>query len=1506
MNFRTALSSLTACFGLMSIPTSAQAQPLSASDVPSTLIRALPEALSNSRAILVRQPGLTGANQFFSTSRKLSRLAGSTRETADLPELTGHVVYSNPGSDGERIHSDGIYTFTPDGGNFVKISGDNAIYGNYGAVWHEGIYYQSGVMTYNDDYWVYSMATYNDETWELLKYNTSVRPPSIGYTYTTVDGLVYGCFLTEMYTQVGGCQFGVMTMDEESKYPVKLMGEMPELILSMAADAEGRIYGFGASGALYEIDKSTGQTAKVGDTGVKPQYLSSAAYDNFSGKIYWNACPADGGGYMYEVDPATAQSTLICRLEADDEIVGMKAEFRAQPKAPGAPADVTSEFYTGSLTGNICFTIPSTTYDGEVASGSVNYSVRANGQTVAQGTGSYGAHVSAPVILSQAENCNIVVVLRNEAGYGPSTMIKSFIGEDTPVAPEVSAVYSDGKFTVTWNPVTSTVNGGYMDADKVKYSVVRMPDNMEVASGITDTEFIDPVVEPDQYTIYTYHVYADYNGNVSGAGISNKVGLGAMHAPWTENFEDPEVLERFTIIDVHGDKNTWVYNASGQNMRAESSFTLPKDDWLITPAIRLEAGKAYRISIEAYSSKGYEETFDIRLGDAPSVDAMTTVIVPETSIKLGPEEAAPFGDYVTVPVTGNYYVGIHVFSPTRQFNMYVNCISVEAPIDGGAPAGVTDIVATPAKDGTHNVTMVGKAPAVDMLGNTLNSIDNIVIKRGDETIETIAGVGPGQTFSYTDVPADAGEYTYCLYAANASGIGRPEYVTVYAGVNIPAPVRDVTIAETSTPGTVTIAWEAPTVDVAGNALPQGQFTYTLVNTGSPNVEEIVSGLTSTDYTWRVNNGSVQDFAGVAVFAVSESGASDGVSSPLLPVGKPYELPYKESFDNGSASSLLGVVNYNGSSENVGWGIYKDGSSLDNDADGTNGFAVGKGTYSGNSTMLYTGMIDLTEAANPAFSFYLYNLCGEEGQEDINEIDVMVREVGDGNEWTSVRRGTVHELCKGDPLVWRKVKTSLYNYRGKRVMVGIKVTVRQFAYTFVDGLCVAEDFTHNLIADAVSAPASVNRGEDFEINLKVINQGAQVADAFTLRLFKNDSEAPVATLEGGPLDPGTESVYTMTQALSMEDPEENTFHIEVYYAADEEKEDNISATVCVKKKVSGKGRPTDLTIANEDEDHAVLAWVSPDQGQEYETVTDDFESYPSFVNTGVGDWTLIDGDEGPIGGFRGIDIPGIPAQSQQPFFLFDCSGSEFGSSSFSAHSGTKYLASMYLYNFNQVDDWAVSPLLSGREQTVRFFARSYSASYPEAIEMLYSTNGTEMADFIKVEEVGAVSSEWTEYTFDIPAGAKYFAIRCVSADAFMLEVDDVTFEQKYDKPIGFNIYRDDVKIGDTPATVTTYTDMNASGATHTYCVTAVYASEESEPSNVVSFSASVSGIESMVKIYTSGATIVVEGAEGRKVAVTDVAGRLMYSGQPDTTLRLSVDKGIHLVRVGGMTCKVIVR
>lgn len=296
---------------------------------------------------------------------------------------------------------------------------------------------------------------------------------------------------------------------------------------------------------------------------------------------------------------------------------------------------------------------------------------------------------------------------------------------------------------------------------------------------------------------------------------------------------------------------------------------------------------------------------------------------------------------------------------------------------------------------------------------------------------------------------------------------------------------------------------------------------------------------------------------------------------------------------------------------------------------------------------------------------------------------------------------------------------------------------------------------------------------------------------------------------------------------------------------------------------------------------------------------------------------------------GIGSKQLPVAGQQSFFVvndqyqafFKSDGSY--SSAFKAYSGNQYLCSMYAMKGETSvtsDDWAISPELYGGAQTVKLFATSFLADagqeqYYETFEVLYSTDGKDPEDFKLLARFEDIPAAWVEYSVYLPEGAKYFAIRSVSYDQYMLFVDDIRFSPKNGKAAestltGYNIYRDGVKLSADAIDGTSFTDGDVTtGSTHRYVVTALYDEGKSNPSNEVEVSCT-SGIGNVdatnVNITAATGEIIVEGAVGTQITVVAADGRLAAAVTGAQRTIIHATPGIYVVIVGDKAAKLAVK
>ena len=221
-------------------------------------------------------------------------------------------------------------------------------------------------------------------------------------------------------------------------------------------------------------------------------------------------------------------------------------------------------------------------------------------------------------------------------------------------------------------------------------------------------------------------------------------------------------------------------------------------------------------------------------------------------------------------------------------------------------------------------------------------------------------------------------------------------------------------------------------------------------------------------------------------------------------------------------------------------------------------------------------------------------------------------------------------------------------------------------------------------------------------------------------------------------------------------------------------------------------------------------AAPQRASETQIVTENFEdenTFPSFGLGGItannhngafGDWKLYDGTGANVWGSGVTWTNQYEPQAWMPF-----NGATVTQAT--AHSGNKYMESIcplttadaaesnetngtnYTGWDGPNDHWLISPELSGKEQTISFYERIFSAGtvdepYIETYEVRYSTTDNNPSSFTQV--AASFSSQMTDWTLrevELPAGAKYFAIHHTSNNQFGMMIDDVTYEISNEAP-----------------------------------------------------------------------------------------------------------------------------
>ncbi|MDR2979709.1 MAG: T9SS type A sorting domain-containing protein [Bacteroidales bacterium] len=264
--------------------------------------------------------------------------------------------------------------------------------------------------------------------------------------------------------------------------------------------------------------------------------------------------------------------------------------------------------------------------------------------------------------------------------------------------------------------------------------------------------------------------------------------------------------------------------------------------------------------------------------------------------------------------------------------------------------------------------------------------------------------------------------------------------------------------------------------------------------------------------------------------------------------------------------------------------------------------------------------------------------------------------------------------------------------------------------------------------------------------------------------------------------------------------------------------------------------------------AILFAVCAIQAQT--TISDDFESYTNFAINPTSQWTFVDEDADSTYGFLSISFPGM--FSRMAFMVFNPSQASTDlSSTMPPHSGSKFLA-CFASATTANNDWVISPDLGTHEGAIlTFWARSYTSEYGlEKFKVGYSTttNSTSSFTFIQGGSYVEAPTTWTQYSYTIPADAKYVAINCVSDNVHLFMLDDIDIL---------------IALGPTLIVSTTNVDFGSlilgDSATTAIHITAFDLSDDITATTTAPFEVSADGITfgSTAMVDTAGGTLYIK-------------------------------------------------
>lgn len=1335
---------------------------------------------------------------------------------------------------------------------------------------------------------------------------------ALDLTYCPADKTIYGVFEDyDVIADTYNYYFGRLNQYGEREG----IAQIDRRYWAIASDAAGNIFAVDEEGWLCSFDRSTGNVKRIGDTGIDPFYMQSACFDFRTGTMYWVANGKSILTALYTVDTATGAVTKVCNIPGDEQIVGIYVvDHSYADEAPFKATGLTANFERGSLSGTADFTMPTATYAGAALSGTLNYTVTLNGATAATGTAAAGAPVSAPITAPAAGNYDVEVFASNAAGNGPSVKTSLWIGDDVPTAPTgVKATKGANKVTVSWTAPTATSHGGFLNQAALRYKVTRFPDMKVLAEELASTTIEDANLGVPIKS-YWYEVRALSGAQQGGAATSNNLVFGTHYeVPYFEDFANDGSWPLFTTIDVDDDGKEWLYYSDKQAVGCMATQRNDvSDDWLITAPIYLTSNRSYVLAFDAASTTNtMAEAFEVSIGTTATVAGMGRVIMPRTEVKSS--AFVTFEQEFSVPSDGLYYIGFHDVSPKYRNWLYLDNITIIPGKNLNAPAAVADLAVTPAENGRLAATVSFTAPSRTADGGPLAALTSIELYRGSAKINTFENPAPGSALSFEDVKAQQGVNEYTVVCYNGTDAGEPASASAWVGVDIPKAVTNV-VARENADGSFTITWDAVTEGANGGFIDPAQICYFVAR--STDNDTFADQLFTTTVTDRPSTAEHTTMAYLVV-ALSQGGQSDWAISNVVVVGTPHELPYAESFAAMAlqAGPWAAIVNEGDGDWEMKQGGFKPFTQGVQDEDG--GMIAFVPAGAGDSGALYSGKFNISSSENPTLSFWYYNNPGNNGS-----IKVMISKNGGDFEQALL----VDFATASGAKAWTKAEVPLKNLQAdcRHIRLAFEVVAGSDNEIYLDNIRLYDNIDNDLIVSAIKVPSRLTFQKHALVDVTVKNIGQAASGGYSVNLFRDDAIVGTQAVAEGLAVDATKTV-SFEELPTLDFGKEVTYYAVVEYAADQNTSNNRSESVTVKVKQPAFPAVKDLGIAI-DGSNAVLTWSEPsaDVG-DAEAVTEDFEAYTPFAIDNFGDWMNIDVDKYETYSVQYGSYPNMYDPKAWMVFNPVKAGLSIAydngdPNAFAPASGAQYLMAFCSIDPKTEedmpnDDWLISPELSGMAQTITFKVKRLGMQYAESFEVLASEKTDDIADFTRVfagSDIAGFES-WNTVSVPLPAGTKYFAIRCNSYGGFALMLDDVTYVPASERPVelqllGYNVYRDNVKVNDAAVTSTVFTHPLTDAAEHLYHVTALYDKGESAASNKVStITGAVEAVDAPTyTVSTASGVIAIANAQERAISVYGADGRPVYSGEGTAMTLVRVTSGVYLVAVGTEVTKVAVK
>ena len=550
--------------------------------------------------------------------------------------------------------------------------------------------------------------------------------------------------------------------------------EIPMPYYALCATSEGDVYGFSYDACLYRIDRFTGQGEKLFTTGFIGQIWQSAWYDEDSGLIY-RAVPSSVGVTIYSYDLAQKIESFEKIYPALSAIVAMSplTDDLNNVGLPMPVSDLTVSIRPGMNSGYVSFVAPTNDVNGNKLNGALSHVITLDNSAIDTISSLPGETCRNEYDFPAGQHILSVAVV-NEVGRSMASKCNFFAGYDLPKPLDKVAISCDFPYVYIGWSSPEGIHGEAIDADNLRYRVVRYPENVVVADTMA-TQICDSLNSIPGYYYYGVSAYLPDYATEETYSVSFYYDCGAQ-LPYKITEWNDNVLRSCVIEDANEDGATWglLDTASGgKAVRYLYSGCNDADDYLYLPKMQLDSSMYYVATLYMRAgSEKYSENFSVGIAtvgdDMLRQEWLSDVCVID-------KNSNPYEMAFAVQESGLYRLYVHCTSPANHDILFVDSVLIEPRMASDVPVAVSDMILIPDVGNPHKVTIECLAPTSCLNGSMLQDFINVYLYRDDILVHTFSNPVHGEKLVYCDSVGEIATYEYKAVVGNTHGIG-PEVV----------------------------------------------------------------------------------------------------------------------------------------------------------------------------------------------------------------------------------------------------------------------------------------------------------------------------------------------------------------------------------------------------------------------------------------------------------------------------------------------------------------------------------------------------------------------------------------------------------------------------------------------------------------------------------------------------------------------------------------------------------